>query len=752
MKKSYILTFTFIVLILSGLKAQKNEFKTLKSSGTVPRDFLTLSSHDFNEAAETQIKKSDRRRTAKYKESFLEKSNFYINRLLRSGSILFNDSITNYVRDVADVVLKDFPEIRDEIRFYTAKHSSVNAFSTDAGIIIFNTGLLAQLENEAQLAFVIAHEVVHFYKKHGITGYIEEKMVSEEISEMDSWATTERFYLAKNSRSREMETEADETGFKKFFASSGYELEAALGVMDVLQYAYLPFNEIKFSTSFLTNQYFTIPEEYLLEELSTISIGDDYDDDMSSHPSVRKRRDKLADLIRLEKGEKGKRFIVSENRFQRMRKLARYETIRKHMIERDYPRAIYDSYVMMQDNPNDRFLQKVVAGALYGVSMYKSKHTDRPVISDYDDIEGESQQVYFILDEMSDEWANVVALQYAWRVFKLHPDDKYLQKITDQLMLNMVEEEKMHLSDFYDRSREDIMAERDSLEQVETEEEKEDEPQSKYDRIREKSKESQLTRGEEAYRFAFVDMLNDKTFRDGFDKAEEIAKENDEEDDVSYDDFRQELNEAKKEKQASKLGHKVGVSKVFMIDPLFLKFDERKDEEIKFFKTEQLQQVMSDMIQQTSTSVGLQAVMMDPWDLAVDDVDRYNDIAILKDWMTEFYNHDDLKIVPFAANDAYAVMDEYNIRYLNWVGVVSGRVKDPGKALRGCLYFSIGLFPLAIYEVAKPEYQMILVNSLIDLEESEIRFSYRYITDKRAGKYRMQMRLYDVLNQLRTEE
>ena len=97
-------------------------------------------------------------------------------------------------------------------------------------------------------------------------------------------------------------------------------------------------------------------------------------------------------------------------------------------------------------------------------------------------------------------------------------------------------------------------------------------------------------------------------------------------------------------------------------------------------------------------------------------------------------------------------MEEYDTRYLNWMGTVSGRVKDGSKFISGCLYFYIGLVPLAIYEWVKPNYQMIMFNTLIDLEEVDVRFSYRYASENNAGKYRLQARIYDILNQIKTRK
>lgn len=753
MKKIYFAFLGLLLLLTFPVKAQVIDYKRLQSEGKVPKDFLTTSSEDYERFTDRTFSEDDERDVVKHKEKFLAKSNWQLNRLLRSGIIVYNDTITNYVREVADIVLADFPEIRDKLRFYTATHASVNAFSTDAGIIIFNTGLIAQLENEAQLAYIIAHEVVHYIKKHSIKGYIEEKVFAKELEDVEAYAKDKNLYLAKNSRSREMEFEADELGFKKFYSTTDYSREAVMGAMDVLQYSYLPLNEIEFSPSILTNSYFSVPDEYLLEKVSAISVGDDYDEDLSTHPNVQKRRKSLNRQIRKENDTDSTKhdFIISEEKFYSVRKIARYETIRRLMISRNYPRAVYDAFVMLQRNPNDAYMQKVIAGSLYGAAIYKSNYSDNPIVGDYEDIEGESQQVYYLLDELPDIWTNVIAIQYAWRLHKMYPEDRYLNTIIEHLIFNIIYEHNIQLDEFYNERKEVYLAQKDSLLNVEEVDNEEEEIGSKYDRIREKSKTSHLTLGEEEYRFAFVDMLKDQQFVDKFNEIQEEVENEEEKEKVSYENIKEKIEAEESKDKLTNYGYHLGVERAIMLDPMFLHLNQKKDEEIQFFKTEKKRQELGQLIQENSKEINLDVIMLDPWQLDVNDTEKFNETMIMKDWMTEYFNHDDLRILPFATNDVYPIMDKYDVRYLNWMGVISGRVSGLGNS-KSCNYCFFYNLPLALYEFVKPNYQMVYLNTLIDLENAKTEFTYKFSLPKRAGKYRLKARIYDVLNQVKTKE
>ncbi len=53
-----------------------------------------------------------------------------------------------------------------EFRFFVVEDPSINAASLPDGTLLVNTGLLGAVENEAQLAFVLSHEIAHILQAH----------------------------------------------------------------------------------------------------------------------------------------------------------------------------------------------------------------------------------------------------------------------------------------------------------------------------------------------------------------------------------------------------------------------------------------------------------------------------------------------------------------------------------------------------------------------------------------------------------
>ena len=55
-----------------------------------------------------------------------------------------------------------------DLRIYVMRDAMPNAAVLPSGIMIVNTGLLARVRNEAQLAAVLGHEVGHYFRKHSL--------------------------------------------------------------------------------------------------------------------------------------------------------------------------------------------------------------------------------------------------------------------------------------------------------------------------------------------------------------------------------------------------------------------------------------------------------------------------------------------------------------------------------------------------------------------------------------------------------
>jgi beta-barrel assembly-enhancing protease len=103
----------------------------------------------------------------------LEKSNELDKYMEDKGYVYTDAELTEYITALGDDVLPpgDSPE-HVVWRFHVVRDPIPNAFAFANGSIYVNSGLLALLENEAQLAAVLAHEETHVLNRHP---YIENR-------------------------------------------------------------------------------------------------------------------------------------------------------------------------------------------------------------------------------------------------------------------------------------------------------------------------------------------------------------------------------------------------------------------------------------------------------------------------------------------------------------------------------------------------------------------------------------------------
>lgn len=412
-----LLFFLILGVFYINIQAQDNlsSFTFIKSEGKMPADFKKFATNK--------------------KQPELQK-------IFMSGLLVYGSELNTYVDKVVDNLLKDHPDLRKELKFYVLRSSYVNAYAFSEKIIIINTGLLAQIENESELAFIIAHEIIHIVNKHIEKETKIKKKKKEKSKSVD--------FLAYHNRSRTHEFESDREGFKKFFEKSGYNIDAIEGVFDVLQYGYLPFDEIKFKRSFVETNYYKFPDNYFLTNLTPIRSREDFVDTLSTHPNILKRRTELRTLVEKSNYKNGAFFIQSEESFYRIRNIARFESINLYLTYHDYGNSLYNSYVLLNEMPNNEFLIRSMVASLYGLCKHKNDAGLANVITPYKEVEGEKQQLYYFLTKISRDELYLLTLRFAFEAKKQFPQNSYFETICNDLTKDLHKRNKLNYTDYSD--------------------------------------------------------------------------------------------------------------------------------------------------------------------------------------------------------------------------------------------------------------------------------------------------------------
>ena len=162
----------------------------------------------------------------------------------QGGQFYIDPELTVYVREVGQKLARvsDRPDLPYE--FVVLNNSTPNAWALPGGKIAINRGLLVKLEDEAQLASVLAHEIVHAAARHGAQRMQQGMIISAGMAGLglalsdNEWAglvmggaaVGAQVALAQYSQGDELESDA--YGIR-YMHKAGYDPQAAVELQEL---------------------------------------------------------------------------------------------------------------------------------------------------------------------------------------------------------------------------------------------------------------------------------------------------------------------------------------------------------------------------------------------------------------------------------------------------------------------------------------------------------------------------------------
>lgn len=150
----------------------------------------------------------------------------YDHSMRNAGQTYEIPAVLTYLQGVMDKV---HPEFRGTIKVRVAHSPHLNAFALPNGVIYMNLGLIARLENKAQLATILAHEGGHFILKHG---YKQRQNVKNSAA-MSLFVSEILAMSSIYGDSRDLEREADLIAFEQV-GKAGYDTKEAIRAFEHL--------------------------------------------------------------------------------------------------------------------------------------------------------------------------------------------------------------------------------------------------------------------------------------------------------------------------------------------------------------------------------------------------------------------------------------------------------------------------------------------------------------------------------------
>jgi beta-barrel assembly-enhancing protease len=187
--------------------------------------------------------------------------------LLESGYINKDAELNSYLNSLLQSITPE--EVKNacsELHVYTLQDPSFNAFMLANGSMFIHTGLLASLDNEAQLVSVMGHELIHFANRHSLKSFRNIKNLSAfystisvlslaapagAISSLSGLLVSFGFLSSAYGYSRDLELEADKGAFN-IMVKNHYDVNQAQLAFEILA-RYIKEDKIKQAYFFSTH-------------------------------------------------------------------------------------------------------------------------------------------------------------------------------------------------------------------------------------------------------------------------------------------------------------------------------------------------------------------------------------------------------------------------------------------------------------------------------------------------------------------
>lgn len=661
-----LLSVLFILSLSAFRVIAQNDYYPIQSEGEIPDEFIALTSDKIARANANYKGETAAELSKNDFVKFNSITNFYIDQLLKEGKIVFGTSMNDYVNRVGAYVLQSFPDIKDEVRFYIVKSPTVNAFTTQQGIIFINIGLIAQLENEAQLAYIISHELIHYKYKHVFESFVEKSRANTDWGDYRNLDKENKEGLLLQ-YSRAHEFMADSLGFIEGFSHTKYDFDEALSVFDVLLYSNLPFDEIEFDSTFFNDANYTLDSKYMLKKVALISNPENYEDKHLTHPNIKNRRSVMINLVTSYDNPSKQKYIISKPKFKQLQKEARFEMSNLYLSSLQYGKAFYNSYLLLRKYPDNKYLQRTIVYSLYGASLFKRRGNISDVVQSYKTVQGPSQRVNYFLRKANSKTLSSLAIKFIYEYHKKYPEDTYINNLLSIALKFQVNDVGIDFARIYEPVR--ILP--DSILQDTSKNEfsdgfrklSQDEYNilSKYDKIRYDKK----------YREHFGSR-NTKSVSTETKVKNYLhilsAEKNDNEFKTLYTNSI-ESEEEKKEQ--------IKVSKFMLVNPLFFQV---KDDDILVEGAENIKNKFTNSIKNMAYKRNIGFSRLDILDIKSNDVDKFNDLARMNSWLSEYQSLTELDtryIIPWQSAYIGYIKDKYNSKYIATSGLLAVESNRP---------------------------------------------------------------------------
>lgn len=265
--------------------------------------------HIFSDIPQ-KFKDEDERMTYR----FADQQAFYISRRISSGTV-YSDwtELESYVNGILKKVIPSELSDNEVIHAYLVRDGSFNAYMTPSGHMFIHIGVFSHITDESTLAFILAHEVAHYFKQHSLVDYIKRETEGKPTNK------------ERRNNSIDHELESDRLAMA-WLLNSGYNISGIHKAIRIMK---------------------RIDDKYIrsLEDVTEL--------EETTHPNSEKRMKQVNDFYKENVIKEAPNFILGEEKFLKFKAECEIEILKAHLNDFNYDSCIEDAFKFHIFNPDN---------------------------------------------------------------------------------------------------------------------------------------------------------------------------------------------------------------------------------------------------------------------------------------------------------------------------------------------------------------------------------------------------------------
>ncbi len=295
-----------------------------------------------------------------------------------SKEVYTSEPAQKYLDSLVSKIVKGNPLLQNKsFHCFFSRSGIPNASYIGEGIIFFNMGLFTRLANESQAAFVLCHELSHYYLRHSensILNYVmmmnsdavQKQLHSIKRSEYGKRQELEKLVkgLTFNTRrhGRDHESQADSLAVE-FMHNSPFDVGESLTTLALLDSVDTDTLDMAVALKNLFNakeypfqKKWIAKEEGLLGGHAAIHKYEELADSLKTHPDCKLRIQNLEPLVKKYGNVSYSNNIIDQSKFSSFKNTFQYEIIEYAFTSNNYTKSLQYTIELLQLHPSDPYL------------------------------------------------------------------------------------------------------------------------------------------------------------------------------------------------------------------------------------------------------------------------------------------------------------------------------------------------------------------------------------------------------------